>query len=78
MTRMFRGSVIPGLVEAQLEVLRRQKGPMEFDVMVRDVGLAGFSGPLVRDHLEWLSVNDPRVVRDRKVIRRYSGRVDEA
>ena len=46
---------------------------VELDVLVAEMERLGFSGPRVRDHIEWLVVNDPYVVRNGKRIRAYRG-----
>lgn len=55
----------------------RVEQPIELDELLERLRRDGFSGEQVRHHVQWLVVDDPRVVQGGKVIRRYSG-PDEA
>lgn len=79
MTRMFAGQPIAGLGEKSNALANEMSlaRPVEFDAWVAAVRAAGFDGPTVLEHLSWLAVNDPRIVRNGKRIRRYDGPTDE-
>lgn len=65
MTRLFAGPPIPGLVEAMLRILGERTRPIDQDALVAALRAAGFDGPQVPDHVAWLAVGDPRIVRGR-------------